>query len=101
MDVYRKALKTNPESDEAKMGLGIALVMSETGFKEAVPLLNAGVKTNPSKCAGLARAWHGVPEHRPGLVGEEAVHGILEAEAEGPDSDEIRGRTRRDENSEC
>jgi len=52
-DAFRKALKLNPESGEAKTGLGIALVMGETGFKEAVPLLKDGVKTDPAN----AQAW--------------------------------------------
>ncbi|MBL8952231.1 MAG: response regulator [Myxococcaceae bacterium] len=52
-DAYRKALKLNPESGEAKTGLGISLVMGETNFKEAVPLLKDSVRDDPAN----AQAW--------------------------------------------
>lgn len=53
---YRKALALKPESAEAKMGLGIALVNSvstNSGFREAVALLVDAVKTDDKN----ARAW--------------------------------------------
>ena len=50
---YRQALELKPDAKVAKTGLGIALVMSETGFKEAVPLLQDGVKTERAN----AQAW--------------------------------------------
>jgi Flp pilus assembly protein TadD len=50
---YRKALALNPGSSEAREGLGIALVMSETGFKESIPYLQEAVKNDP----GNPQAW--------------------------------------------
>jgi Flp pilus assembly protein TadD len=50
---YRKALALNSGSAEAREGLGIALVMSETGFKEAIPYLQEAVKNDPQN----PQAW--------------------------------------------
>ena len=50
---YKKALAIKPDSNEAKMGLGIALVLSDTGYRDAVPLLKESVKIEP----GNAQAW--------------------------------------------
>ena len=50
---YRRALGLKPDSAEAKAGLGISLVMSDTSYKEAIGLLEAAVKAD----GGNARAW--------------------------------------------
>ncbi|MBX7115039.1 MAG: DUF4388 domain-containing protein [Myxococcaceae bacterium] len=50
---FRKALALSPDSAEAKSGLGISLVMSETGFREALPLLEEAVKAERTN----AQAW--------------------------------------------
>jgi CheY-like chemotaxis protein len=50
---YRQALGLKPDSHEAKTGLGIALVLSDTGYRDAVPLLKESVKIEPSN----AQAW--------------------------------------------
>ncbi|MGQ0505433.1 MAG: TPR domain-containing protein, partial [Myxococcaceae bacterium] len=53
---YRKAYALKPNSDEAKLGLGIALVNSDppsSGYREAVKLLQDVVKTDTTN----GRAW--------------------------------------------
>jgi CheY-like chemotaxis protein len=45
--LYRQALKLSPDDVEVKTGLGIALVMTDVGFKEAIPYLKQGVKSDP------------------------------------------------------
>jgi hypothetical protein len=90
MEAYRKALKSNPESDEAKMGLGIALVMSETGFKEAVPLLNAGVKTDPKNAQAwlaLGMAYQNIGQD---AAAKKPYTEYLKLQPKGATSDEIR-----------
>jgi hypothetical protein len=51
--LFRKVLKTTPESLEARTGLGISLVMADVGYAEAVPYLRAAVKADPKN----ALAW--------------------------------------------
>ncbi len=51
--LYRNALKQRPDSMEARSGLGIALVLSETGFREAIPYLKAATAADASN----AQAW--------------------------------------------
>jgi outer membrane biosynthesis protein TonB len=53
MVAYRKALALKPDSIEAKTGLGISLVMSDTSYKEAVKLLEEGVQGDEKN----AKAW--------------------------------------------
>ena len=50
---FKQALELSPDSREAKTGLGISLVMSETGYTQAVSLLKDAVKTDPQN----AQAW--------------------------------------------
>ena len=50
---YRRALVLKPESTEAKAGLGISLVMSDTSYREAVGLLETALKADDTN----ARAW--------------------------------------------
>ncbi|MFZ5470321.1 MAG: response regulator [Myxococcota bacterium] len=50
---YRRALSLQPDSVEAKGGVGISLVMSDTGYREAVKLLQEVVKAEASN----AQAW--------------------------------------------
>ena len=51
--VYREALKLKPDAQDARTGLGIALVMSDSAYKEAVPYLKDAVKEDPTR----AQAW--------------------------------------------
>ena len=51
--LYRAALKQRSDSMDARSGLGIALVLSETGFKEAIPYLRAATAADASN----AQAW--------------------------------------------
>lgn len=53
VQLYRDAAKLSPDDLEVKTGLGIALVMSDMGFKEAIPYLKDGVKNDPRN----HRAW--------------------------------------------
>jgi Flp pilus assembly protein TadD len=90
MDSYRKALKESPESDEAKTGLGIALVMSETGYREAVPLLNAGVKTDPKNAQAwlaLGLAYQNIGQD---TQAKKPYSEYLKLQPKGPTSDEVR-----------
>ncbi len=51
--IYRKAVKDRPTEVTARTGLGLSLVFSETGFKEAIPHLKEATKADPAN----ARAW--------------------------------------------
>jgi CheY-like chemotaxis protein/Flp pilus assembly protein TadD len=57
---YRKALVLKPDSNEAKAGLGVSLVRSDSGYREAVKLLEDSLKGLPNNpdawlCLGMAR----------------------------------------------
>jgi CheY-like chemotaxis protein len=57
---YRKALALKPGSDEAKAGLGISLVRGDSGYREAVKLLEDALKSQSNNadawlCLGMAR----------------------------------------------
>ncbi len=90
MDAFRRALKMNPDSAEAKTGLGIALVMSETGFKEAVPLLKDGVNGDPKN----AQAWLalGMAYQNTGqdAAAKKPYNEFLKLQPKGATSDEVR-----------
>jgi Flp pilus assembly protein TadD len=90
MDAFRKALKLNPGSGEAKTGLGIALVMSETGFKEAVPLLKDGVKEDPQNAQAwlaLGLAYQNMGQDK---AAKQPYMEYLKLKPKGTTSDEIR-----------
>jgi Flp pilus assembly protein TadD len=90
MDAYRKALKLNPDSGEAKTGLGISLVMSETGFREAVPLLKDGVKDDPANAQAwlaLGMAYQNMGQDR---AAKQPYQEYLKLKPRGATSDEIR-----------
>jgi TolA-binding protein len=50
---FREAAKLRPNDKEIRTGLGISLVMSDQGYKEAVPYLEEAVRDEP----GNATAW--------------------------------------------
>ncbi|OJT25957.1 response regulator [Archangium sp. Cb G35] len=57
---YRKALNLKPDSAEAKAGLGISLVRSDSSYREAVKLLEDALKDQPNNahawlCLGMGR----------------------------------------------
>ncbi|AKJ06279.1 tetratricopeptide repeat protein [Archangium gephyra] len=57
---YRKALALKPDSAEAKAGLGISLVRSDSSYREAVKLLEDALKDQPNNahawlCLGMGR----------------------------------------------
>ncbi|WNG34781.1 response regulator [Archangium violaceum] len=57
---YRKALGLKPDSAEAKAGLGISLVRSDSSYREAVKLLEDALKEQPNNahawlCLGMGR----------------------------------------------
>lgn len=53
VQLYREALKLSPDDASLRSGLGIALVMSDMGYKEAIPYLKDAVKDDPSS----SQAW--------------------------------------------
>ncbi len=53
VQLYREAAKLQPDDEAVRTGLGISLVMSDLGFKEAIPFLKDGLKADPKN----ARAW--------------------------------------------
>ncbi len=90
IQAYRKALEMKPDSQEAKTGLGIALVMGETGFKEAVPLLKDGVKEDPQNAQAwlaLGMAYQNIGQDR---AAKQPYQEYLKLKPKGPTSDEIR-----------
>ena len=48
VQLYRDAIKLQPDDSSLRSGLGIALVMSDLGYKEAIPYLKDAVKEDPS-----------------------------------------------------
>lgn len=82
MNTYRKALALAPDSQEVKTGLGISMVMSETSFKDAVPLLKDAVKVDPKN----AQAWLAL-----GLAFQNIGR---DAEAKGPYSEYLKLKPR-------
>ncbi|MDP3157629.1 MAG: response regulator [Archangium sp.] len=53
VQLYREALKLSPDESQLRAGLGIALVMSDMGYKEAIPYLKDAVKDDATN----AQAW--------------------------------------------
>ncbi len=53
VQLYREAQKLSPDDGPLRSGLGIALVMSDMGYKEAIPYLKDGVKADPAN----SQAW--------------------------------------------
>jgi hypothetical protein len=51
--LFEQALKQRPDAPEARAGLGVALVLSERDFKQAIPLLREAVKVDATD----ALAW--------------------------------------------
>jgi Flp pilus assembly protein TadD len=90
--LFRKALKAQPENTEARTGLGISLVLSETsnGYVEAAPYLEAAVKANPKN----AQAWFALgmaqDNNRKPAEAKEAFRNYLNLVPKGPRSDEVR-----------
>jgi Flp pilus assembly protein TadD len=88
--LYRKAVKDRPTDVAARTGLGISLVFSETGFKEAIPHLKEATKAD----AGNARAWLalGIALQNLGRDAEAKApyRKFLELSPKGPQADEVR-----------
>ncbi len=87
---FRKALAISPESAEAKSGLGISLVMSETGFREALPLLEDAVKverTNAQAWLALGMAYQNVGRM---AQSRKPFQEYLKLKPRGATSDEVR-----------
>jgi hypothetical protein len=51
--LFRKASRLKPEDSRPRTGLGVALVMSDADYQEAIPYLKQGVADEPSN----ASAW--------------------------------------------
>jgi hypothetical protein len=90
LGAYRKAVKLKPEDQAARIGLGIAQVMNDSNYKEAVPLLQEGVKTDRTN----AHAWLalGVAYSNLGRDKEskEPYSEYLKLKPTGPTADEVR-----------
>lgn len=90
MKRYKRALELQPESKEAKTGLGITLVMSESGYREAVPLLKEAVKSEPKN----AQAWLALGMAFQNIGKDESARGpyveYLKLRPSGATSDEVR-----------
>lgn len=88
--LYREALKLQPDDTAARLGLGIGLVMSDMGSKEAVPYLKDGLKDDPKN----HRAWLalGIALQNLGRDGEAKApyKEYLKLKPTGPQSDEVR-----------
>ncbi len=60
LKAYKQALELQPDSHEAKTGLGISMVLSDTGYRDAVPLLKESVAAdaaNPQAWLALGMAF--------------------------------------------
>ncbi|MBL8918537.1 MAG: response regulator [Myxococcaceae bacterium] len=90
VQTYRKATKDRPTDPEARTGLGISLVFSETGFREAIPHLKEATKVDPSN----ARAWLalGIALQNLGRDAEakQPYRKFLELNPKGAQADEVR-----------
>lgn len=88
--LYRKAVKDRPTDVAARTGLGISLVFSETGFKEAIPHLKESTKADPAN----ARAWLalGIALQNLGRDGEAKApyRKFLELNPKGSQAEEVR-----------
>ena len=88
--LYRSALKLAPDDNSLRTGLGIALVMSDTGFREAIGYLKDGVKDDPSN----ARAWLALGIGLQNLGRESEAKGpyreFLKLKPSGQQADEVR-----------
>ncbi len=87
---YRKALALKPDSAEAKAGVGIALVMSDTSYKEAVRLLEDAVKAdeaNPRAWLSLGMAYQNTGKESQAFV---AYKKYLLLDPSGASAEEIR-----------
>ncbi len=90
VQAFRKAAKDRPTDPEARTGLGISLVFSETGFREAIPHLKEATKSDPAN----ARAWLalGIALQNLGRDAEAKApyRKFLELTPKGPQADEVR-----------
>ncbi|MDP1825727.1 MAG: response regulator [Archangium sp.] len=90
VNLYREALKLQPEDATLRSGLGIALVMSDMGYKEAIPYLKDAVKDD----AANAQAWLalGIAFQNLGRDGEakQPYREFLKLKPRGAQADEVR-----------
>lgn len=88
--LYRQAVKDRPSDAAARTGLGIGLVFSETGFKEAIPHLKEATKADPAN----ARVWLalGIALQNLGRDGEAKgpYRKYLELNPKGAQAEEVR-----------
>lgn len=88
--LYREALKLQPDDVSLKTGLGISLVMSDSSFREAVPYLKDGVREDPKN----AQAWLalGIALQNLGRDGEakQPYREFLKLKPSGSQADEVR-----------
>jgi CheY-like chemotaxis protein len=88
--LFREAHKLNPADREIRAGLGISLVMTDQGYKEALPYLQDAVEddpNNPSAWLALGLAYYnlGRPKDARG-----AFEQFLKLKPDGPEARDVR-----------
>ncbi len=78
MVAYKKAVGLQPDSPEAREGLGIAMVMSDSSYRDAIPLLQEAAKSDPKN----AQVWL--------ALGLALQNSNREREAKGPYTEYLR-----------
>lgn len=90
LQLYRAALKLSPDDPRLRSGLGIALVMSDTAYKEAIPYLTEAVRLDPTN----ADAWRalGIAFQNLGRDAEAKTPYLefLKLKPKGAEADEVR-----------
>jgi CheY-like chemotaxis protein len=94
VQLYRSAVKVRPDDVDARAGLGISLVFSETGFREAVGHLREATKADPTNAR--AHLALGIALQNLGRDGEARgpYRKFLELNPKGPQAEEVRAALR-------
>jgi CheY-like chemotaxis protein len=88
--LYREAIKLQPEEPSLKYGLGVALVMSDMGYKEAIPYLKDAVKddaTNAPAWLALGIAYQNLGQD---AAAKQPYREFLKLRPKGAQADEVR-----------
>lgn len=90
LKAYKQALALQPDSPEAKTGLGIALVLSDTNYRDALPLLKESVRgdpTNPQAWLALGMAFQNLGRNAEART---PYFEFLKLKPHGATSDDVR-----------
>lgn len=88
--LFREASKLKPDDKEIRTGLGISLVMSDQGYKEAVPYLEDAVKddaTNASAWLALGLAYYNLGREKDAKASFEE---FLKLKPNAPEARDVR-----------